>query len=140
MKLRLTQKHYEAYTGQMGVVFFENGLSTDDVSTLDATRMAAVLGCEWEDGKPANIGQIYLDNMNTAPPSAETVAAVPAKEKKAPEKTGTQYTEDQLAEIADAKGISGLREISDTLGVKGNSIRGLIDAILKSSGAPQESK
>lgn len=131
MKLRLTQPGFETYTAQMGVTFFENGLSTTDVSVMDATRMAAVMGCEWEDGTPANVGQIYLDNMHTEAP----VFAAPG----APDKlvvadvsvVSVGYSEADLAAIADAKGIAGLRDIADTLGIKGNSIGGLIAAILK---------
>jgi hypothetical protein len=136
MKLRLTQLGFENYTGQMGVIFFKDGLSTADVLVVDATRMAAVMGCEWENGSPANVGQIYLDNMNT--PAPLSGAAVERKdevknsaiEPSASVAFGVTYTEEQLAAIADEKGIAGLREISDLIGIKGNSIRGLIDAIL----------
>lgn len=136
MKLRITQKHYETYTGQMGITFFENGLSVTDVINSVAGRMAAVMQCEWEDGSPANVGHIYLNNLHMeapvegqrqphaeaplAPLAAQGVAAIIPK----------AYTEEQLGEIADKSGISGLREIADPMGLKSNSIGGLIQAIM----------
>lgn len=143
MKLRLTATGWETYTGQMGVIFFENGISVGDVLPIDAVRVAGVIGAEWEDGTPANVSQIYLDNM-------QTEAAI-AKDNREPETTveakladaaplvadlmAPTYTEDQLAEIADKSGIAGLRDIAVPLGIKGNSIAGLIAAILKTAGA-----
>lgn len=143
MKLRLTQPGFETYSAQMGVIFFENGLSTTDVSVMDATRMSAVMGCEWEDGTPSNVSQIYLDNMKTPAPlfvdadsaTQDPTAVVQAHEKAAV--AGLSYTEEQLAAIADKDGIAGLRVISEPLGIKGNSISGLISAILKAVGAPK---
>lgn len=140
MKLRLTAPGWQTYTGQMGVIFFENGLSVADVLPVDAVRVAGVIGAEWEDGTPANVSQIYLDNLKTEAPIAkdnrEPEAPVEAKKEVVAEPAVT-YTEDQLAEIADKKGIGGLREIAGPLGIKGNSISGLIEAILKAAGAPK---
>jgi hypothetical protein len=137
MKLRLTQGGFEGYTGQMGVVVFENGLSVGDVLPIDAIRLAGVMGAEWEDGTAANVGQMYLNNLDTPAPMFEpgaqagdpVIAATPVVD------AGVAYTADQLADIADKDGISGLRAIADPLNVKGNSIRGLIDGILKAAGA-----
>ena len=144
MKLRLTAPGWQTYTGQMGVIFFENGLSVADVLPVDAVRVAGVIGAEWEDGRPANVSQIYLDNMTTEAavaqdnrqpeaPEVELVVAAPL----IADLMAPTYTEDQLAAIADKQGIAGLREIADTLGIKGNSIAGLVSAILKAAGAPK---
>lgn len=147
MKLRLTAPGFERYTGQMGVITFEDGLSVTDVLAVDAVRVAGVIGAEWEDGTPANVSQTYLDNMHTKAPTDEEqrVASVAKTPKTSPTpadaprtESAVTYTEEQLAQVADAQGIAGLREIADTLGIKGNSIRGLIDAILKATGAPKK--
>lgn len=45
--------------------------------------------------------------------------------------TQTTYTREELEKIADEKGIKGLREIADPLGLKSNSIVPLIDSILE---------
>lgn len=140
MKLRLTAPGWQTYTGQMGVIFFENGLSVGDVLPVDAVRVAGVIGAEWEDGRPANVSQIYLDNMQTEAAvlkdNREPEAPVEPKKEEVAAPAVT-YTEEQLAEIADKQGIAGLREIADPLGLKGNSIAGLISAILKAAGAPK---
>ena len=140
MKLRLTAPGWETYTGQMGVIFFKEGLSEADVLAVDAVRVAGVIGAEWEDGTPANVSQIYLDNLKTeavvAQDNRQTDAPV-AEVKKEVSAPAATYTEEQLAEIADKQGIAGLREIADALSIKGNSIAGLISAILKTAGAPK---
>lgn len=162
MKLRLTQPGFTRYTGQMGVIQFEDGLSTTDVLPIDAIRMAAVMLCLWEDGSSPSIAQSILDNADTAAPMFEKAEPTPASAS-APESTtdakpecqldtqsGTQsdqqsgqqseppavtYTEDQLAAIADKEGIKGLRVIGDALGIKANSIKDMIAAILAHAGA-----
>lgn len=153
MKLRLTAPGWETYTGQMGVIFFEDGLSVSDVLPVDAVRVAGVIGAEWEDGRPANVSQIYLDNANTPAPTIEHNPAVEAATEAWSEKVAETvvklgealeairevklYTQDELAAIADASGVTGLRKIAEPLGIKSNSIRGLIDGILKVAGAPK---
>lgn len=129
MKLRLTNGGFDKYTGQMGVIQFVDGLSVDDVLPIDAIRVAGIIGGEWEDGTPANVSQMYLDNMNTPATSSGVASIVEAE--KSENGSVTPYTEEYLHEIATNSGISGIREIADKLGIKGNSIRGLIDAILK---------
>jgi hypothetical protein len=146
MKLRLTQSGFEHYTGQMGVIQFEDGLSTGDVLHIDATRVAGVMGAEWENGQPANVSQLYLDAMDHRAPTDEEQRAAANSDvpksidmdevKEKAEALGKTYTEEELAAIADKEGINGLRAIADPLGVKGNSIRGLMDVILKAAGTP----
>ena len=138
MKLRLTQAGFEKYTGQMGVVMFDNGLSVGEVLPIDAIRISAAIGADWEDGSAANVGDMYLNNMDVPAfvgrgPSNEPAPAEPQAKIAAPA-SGTTYSKDDLAKIADAEGIAGLRAISDPLGVKGTSIVGLIEAILKHQG------
>lgn len=151
MKLRLTQPGYEQFTGQMGTVFFENGLSTADVKAIDAVRMAAQFLCEWEDGSTASVAQSILDHAHTTTNSLpreinadqalatqRVEAATLAGTTVQPDGTaapGPTYTEDELAAIADEKGIKGLRVIAETMGVKGQSIAELIRAILGKQGA-----
>jgi hypothetical protein len=142
MKLRLTQAGFENYTGQMGVVWFENGLSTTDVLPIDGIRISAALGAVWDDGSAANVGQMYLNNMevpafvgmaDNQAKAPEPVAPVETVKQALGEPDGglVTYTEEMLAKIADEKGIGGVREVGDKLGVKGTSIVGLIAAILK---------
>lgn len=138
MKLRLTQAGFEKYTGQMGVVMFKDGLSEGDVLPIDAIRISAAIGADWEDGSPANVGDMYLNNMDSPAfvgrPEVEQAAEEKSEPVQAPAPSGTTYTKDDLAKIADAEGIAGLRAIADPAGVKGTSIVGLIEAILKHQG------
>ena len=141
MKLVITEAGFKGYTGQMGVVNFVDGVSTSDVSPHDAIRMSAVMGFAWEDGTSPSVSQALIDKANDAPPVFDAdaadypPAAVAAAQEKARE-LKESFTEDQLAEIADKQGIAGLRSIAEPLGIKGNSIRGLMDAILKAAPAP----
>ena len=138
MKLRLTQGGFETYTGQMGVVWFEDGLSTKDVLPIDAIRIAATIGAQWEDGTAANVGEMYLNNMHT--PAFVGMSEQAAEEPAAPVQSsvpapgvpsGAAHTVEELAKIADEKGIAGLREIAEPLGVKATSIVTLMDLIVK---------
>lgn len=147
MKFRLTAPGFETYTGQMGVIFFENGLSVSDVLPVDAVRIAGVIGGEWEDGAPANVSQLYLDNAHTPAPNDDEQRAAATVTNDTPRsndfdaaaqvaaEVGVSYTEEELARIADERGIAGLREIAEPLGLKGNSISGLMQAILRAAGA-----
>ena len=160
MRLRLIGKGFQTYTGQMGVIMFENGMSVGDVLQVDAVRVAGVIGAEWEDGSAANVSQRYLDNMTTEASSEPANAENQTQEPETPAEntetvdengnteneieaahekavsSGTFYTEDQLAAVADKDGIAGLREIAAPLGIKGNSIAALIASILKVASAP----
>ena len=145
MKLRLTQQHYETFTGQMGVTFFENGLSTDNVKPSDAVRMAAQFLCAWEDGTTASVAQSLLDHshatIGTLPPemnadqaiaqaSQESIlAAAKLKDPRVDQAPSDFYSEAQLSEIADSQGIKGLRAIAEPLGIKSNSIKEMITAL-----------
>ncbi len=143
MKLRLTQPGYETFTAQMGVTFFDNGLSTTDVKPQDAVRIAAQFLCEWEDGTTASVAQSILDhahattftiapgqNANQAFAQASADAGVLTATNEGGPTSEKFYTEVQLAQIADESGIKGLRAIAEPLGIKGNSIADLVAAIL----------
>lgn len=130
MKLRLIQPGYEAFTGQMGAVFFEDGLSTGDVSEMDAVRMSAVFQCEWENGDSSSVANWLIERNNDPAPNVVNPEPVTADSPSIKAPDGQQWTEAELAAIADTQGIVGLRAIGDKLGVKEKSIRGLIDGIL----------
>jgi hypothetical protein len=139
MKLRLLDPGMQHYTAQMGAVFFVDGVSTADVSHKDACRIAAVYRCEYEDGTNPSVSQFLLDSMHmpAVSTSATTVVTEQAPVQAAPAPAAVAavvYNEADLAQIADEKGIGGLREIAETMGIKGNSIRSLIDAIVKATG------
>lgn len=160
MKLKLTGAGFENYTGQMGVVFFENGLSKYDVMPNDAIRIASTIGAVWENGDPANLGAIHTQNLMTPAPDirqqsglellhsitghahlnadqvqqySDQVASLTTgveKQESTAKKAEPKYTQEALEKIADESGIAGLREIAAEFDVKGNSIATLIKAIM----------
>ncbi len=154
MKLRLTQAGFESYTGQMGVVMFKDGMSETDVLPIDAIRISAAIGAEWEDGSAANVGEMYLNNMDVPafvggddintmsmpvegqePTKAEKPAADAPVEQ--PAADAPKHTFEELSAIADKEGIAGLRKLGDGVGVKGKSIVEIIDGILAKQGTPR---
>lgn len=142
MKVKLTGQGMEHFTGQMGVVFFEDGVSVNDVSELDAFRLAAVYGAERiGTGESISVSQRLLDFADTPAVTVETIIS-PNVDSVAPVATDVvedttvaqKYTEESLSKIADEQGIAGLREIAEKFGIKGNSIAGLIAAVIKAQG------
>lgn len=155
-KIRLTQEGFENYTGQMGITFFENGLSLYPVPFKDANRMSAVMICEFEDGTSCNPAQRLLDTANQeangvretedeVAPEAPVVLPVveapvlvtleaPVQEQPVLRST-VVYSREDLEEIADKQGIAGLREIAGPLGIKSNSITNLITELVKATAA-----
>lgn len=70
MKLRLTGNGFQDYTGQMGIHYFQNGISVHDVRPADGMRIAGTIGAEWVDGSPANVGEIYTAGMQSEAPTS----------------------------------------------------------------------
>lgn len=151
-KIRLTEPGFENYGGQMGLLNFVDGLSTDDVDIRKAIRLSAVMLCEWEDGTSPSITQSLLDNSDTPAPmqssaqdgsqhdleakNIEVKAPLAMVEQKQPPATALEtkapaISREELEAVADKLGLKGLRTIGDPLGVKSNSIKELIAAILK---------
>lgn len=134
MKLRLISEAYKGFTGNIGVVSFVDGLSVDDVHPNEGRRLAGVFGAEWEDGISANVNALYEQSLDTPAPSQEGIEAereaLSLATEQAKVEAAAAHTEEELAAIADKKGIAGLREIADPLGVKAQSIKALIQGIL----------
>jgi hypothetical protein len=128
-RIRMIDTSFANLTGEFGGVEFVDGLSTREVTTIEAMRIAGCVRAELVDGTNPSIAQIIIDSKNAAmstdmvrevTPEGNLVVPVPAK----------IWTEKELEEIADEKGIAGLREIGDTLDVRSNSIPKLISAII----------
>ncbi len=139
MKLRLTGKGFTNFTGQMGVNNFTDGLSDNEVHPAEALRIANVMGAEWEDGSSANTAQLYQESLHIeVDTSRHSIDVVPAtqteNEAEATVVLPVAFTRNELELIADTDGIAGLREIGNKLGIKSNSIVGMIDAIMEKTG------
>ena len=125
MRVKITQGGWAGFTGHLGAVLFENGVSVEDISKGDAAFLAGILQVEeLGTGKNPSDTQRILDQYNNSVPAASVAVE------------GVQFvsevvhTKESLEKIADASGIKGLREISDPLGIKGLSIAELIEKIL----------
>lgn len=113
MKLRLTSESFSNYTGQMGVIYFENGLSKHDVHPNDAIRIAGSIGAEWENGEPANVGDIYTQNLNTPAPSIEQQSGMHALQENV---GGTALTADQAINMGTAVAHAQINGIDENSG------------------------
>lgn len=134
-KVRLLQAGYEHFTGQYGPNSFTNGVSDEPLLPIHAHFIGAAIAAEYEDGTPINPALNYSLAVDMKPADAEQVAqeraAIAAEHEKKVARAAVTYTREQLEEIADKRGIKGLREIGDDLGVKANSVADLIAGILK---------
>jgi len=174
-RIRITEKGWAGFTGNMGTAVFVNGEA--EVSELEAMRFGASIQITRIDNKGEAIEQISpsLEIVRTKQIRAEVVDALPTSdmllitphdgeetitaglaalaEQMAlsggeevvtdpnPAGDGTEdnttsttvkiYSREELEKIADDKGIKGIREISDPLGLKSTSIVPLIDMILE---------
>lgn len=121
MKIKIVQPGWETFTGNFGSIEFSDGMSVGEVSSVEASRVAAVVRVETLEGKDPSMAQLIIDSYSAPAEVKTTIEAVelPAVEK-------PTYTKAELEDIADKLGIKGLREISDPLGIKANSISELI--------------
>lgn len=129
MKIKIVQPGWAGFTGQLGAFEFVDGISVDDISSVDAQRLAGIVGIEDADsGANPSITQNMIEKNSKAAPIEAPVAAVN-------ETPTAEYTKESLEAIADASGIKGVREIADKFGIKGQSITELIEKILTAQGA-----
>lgn len=134
-KLRLLEPGWEKFTGDFGPVRFVDGVSVDEVNPLDAQRLSNLVRLERLDGTNPSTSQLVIDSQ-TIKMDGALVRDVRSGEfnNLTPDAPTIRYTEEQLVEIADTKGIKGLREIADPMGLKSTSIATLIQEILKVQG------
>lgn len=146
MKIRLTEPGYGQYNGEYCGVPFKDGVSLREVLPIEANRIGAFIRAvtvettaEGTMERCTGAGQELLDASNKAMPkvntplgadeTAETGGAAEAPKLVAPEKF---YTMEELANVADANGVQGLREIAEFYpDVKGRSVNELIERILR---------
>jgi hypothetical protein len=145
VKVKVTKAGFEGYTGYLGRTKFEDGIS-EDIPKIEADRIAIVMPCEVvsDDGELFNeeIQNRDIEAPVKAPMEKVSEEELEEGKKVASEKAAAKdalgkapvpeklYTEEELEEIADKKGITALREIADPMGVSDRSIAGLITEIL----------
>lgn len=116
----------ETYTGFLSDIEFEDGVSLEDVTKMQAQRIAGAISMVMEEGglDPSAAAELTRFKLSQPQPEFEADEEIVAAKKV------FDFTEETLMDIADNKGIAGLREFAEPYGVKSNSIMGLIDALL----------
>lgn len=130
-RLRLVKPGWNAYNGVIAGAEFKNGLSVEKLPETIVDRVAALFSVEDEGGNPVGfrVRATQARSVEIASPKPMQTQAEVAPQASTPDRS--IYQHDDLLDIADKKGIAGLREIADPLGVKGRAIPDLIQAILK---------
>jgi len=143
--LRIKQAGFSNLTGSMGNIDFVDGLSVHAVSPGEAARLCATIRAEFEDGSNPSPAGILVAHANSqaevvaplatgdeidAPLEVEEGATAPDLEPSLSDLSPPEWTQAELEAIADEKGIVGLREVAEPLGIKSNSISSLVTSIL----------
>lgn len=135
-KIKIVEPGFEGFTGNLFGIEFSNGISDRSVLPFEAARIGAAIRIVaaldgGEEGAQLGPSQTLLDLSHVEMGLAQGPAA-PIETVGVPEAESNRvYTREDLAQIADAEGITGLRRIGDKINVRGRSIGELIDAILK---------
>jgi hypothetical protein len=144
-RIRIVQPGWIGYTGEIGSVVFEDGVSVNVVAPVFIDRIGAEIQVVDADTGELQGAQVRMIESRCIPlnsmdqlqrtASIEEVAKPNdeppiIKETEEPEEK-IVWTDEQLMAVADDKGINGLREIGNPIGAKGRSIPELISNILK---------
>lgn len=142
--LKITQSGWEGFTGWLGPVWFDNGISREPTTPQIANQLSGIVQMVEvaADGstKAAGVAQAMVEGKGLAyvetPLIQVTSEELEAESRLAAEKAQKPpvdefNTVEQLEAIAEEKGINGLREIGAIWGVKERSIPKLIKLILE---------
>ncbi len=134
-RLRITEPGWKNYKGHFGGVEFKDGLSTEVVDPVTASRLGSLIRIQLVDtdtqaGQAADLRAMHETRAAVVPelPRSTEDGSAP-KANQVEEKPA--HTRESLEAVADSRGIAGLREIATPLGVKSNSIPDMIEKILK---------
>lgn len=132
-RLKITEAGMTTFSDYYCGVKFTNGLSDEAVAPSVAAQIGCFIRIEGCDDD-AQVGTATdLKNLSTVKAEVVTPLAETTPETIAPEEVvvvRTRWTRESLEKVADEKGISGLREIATSYGVRGRGIVELITEIL----------
>lgn len=143
--IKIAAPGWETYTGFFGMVEFKDGVSVYPVPDLLADRVAAVIetvridpeGAESQAGIAARLvanahleAEVLTDLERQSEEEAAAEREIDRVEAARPT-VARLYSVEELHAIADEKGIAGLREVAQPLGVRDRSIPGLIREIVR---------
>lgn len=137
-RVRIVKAGWETFSGHFAGQKFVNALSVDKLPQITIDRIAALIQIVGEQDEEVGVlvrseeaSQTELAVQAPLQTLEENLAAAVASVEPIIEGDRVIYPHDVLLAIADKKGIAGLREIGDPLGVKGRAIPDLIAAILQ---------
>lgn len=148
-RIKIVETGWENYTSELCGVQFVDGVSKEPVPRHQADRVGAIIKVVEidKDGEGASVGQAsrMVNGVTIAAPVVNGMRQpsgdeIEAERKLMASKAGTRpasvfYTREALEEIADHKGLKGLREVAAPWDVRDRAIPALIKEIL----AAQES-
>lgn len=150
--IKITQKGWEKFDGELEGVQFKGGVSVEAMSYMSAERLGCSMSIvDAETEKPVSSTQRILDNQDEGIPAGRYTSYVTKKEDAVEGEEPEVEAEDQEAEadkksdefpfsradleaIADKGGITELREFAKTYKVNSNSIVGIIDGLMQKKG------
>ncbi len=148
-RLKIVQSGWETYTSWLNGVEFVNGLSTTEVPRYIADRIGGTISvvevdAEGVEANTVNPAERMIGGQTISAPVVDemrqpSLDEVKAEMLKAAEDAGVTpasafYSRAALEEIADRKGLKGLREIAQPWNVRDRSIPALITEILAAQG------
>lgn len=135
--IKIVEPGMEDFSDYLGSVLFEHGVSVEPVTEAQAFRISSNIRVETLDGKDPSQAAMYhaLYQGDEAPVDFGEVHEE-IVEQKAP--VEFDFTRESLEATADAGGINALRVIANQYGVKGNSIVGIVNALMALTGEVSE--
>lgn len=136
VKVKLTEPGFGNFTGVMGEITFEDGVSVESVEHWLAERLGSAMRVHTVDatgkeGASPGVSQQILESGTVAMGSTkEEVAEAPRKPSQGVLALPVR-TREELEAIADDKGIQGLRDEVAPYDVKGRKIAEIIDAAMQ---------
>jgi hypothetical protein len=128
-KVKIDVPGWDSYTGLLGMVPFENGISTRPVTDHEATKLGALLRVVRIDSdEQIGASTIMAGSRHISAEVAPSIIATKEEEKPVKE---LKYSKDRLDEIASEGGIKAIREIAKEFDVKGVEISKMIEEIMQ---------
>jgi len=129
MNIRLIERGWETYTGMLCGADFVDGLAKD-VTARQAAMVANIVQTENADDKTNPSDSQNLLNSQCIRMTENMPVQERYNQPQSNVGTVNDYTREALEKIASEKGILGLREVGNTVGVRADNIVKLIESIL----------
>lgn len=146
--IKITETAFDTYTGEMCDIDFVDGLSTRPLTENEVGKISSVLRVELipsdivtsDDPVTSDtsdtlgeVGDTTTDGeITTETTDGETTTETTDEDiKKVADNSVFKYTRQELEALADAQGISGLREVANQYGIKGKTINDIMEKLLQ---------